>query len=135
MVVGDSCPHCGFINRAGGRFCANCGAPRASPDSRAPTGPVYSALRFQIDPVSPPPRVDGRFVMVVVGIALVILAILLLILSAVITSAVSAGSPGCGGASCPTVDPGPWFAWAGLPVLGVGIFLLAAGVRWGLRPA
>lgn len=90
-------------------------------------GPPYW-WRLQIDPMSPMPGRDVRYVMIVTGIALTILGLLLLAVSAIITDAISAA------AGPLVVDPGPWFSWIALPFLGVGIALLVVGVWWGLRP-
>ncbi|MCI4361202.1 MAG: hypothetical protein L3J91_05815, partial [Thermoplasmata archaeon] len=91
-------------------------------------GPRYSPVRFQVDPLSPPPQRDPRYVLIVLGIAFVIVAVLLLVVSAIVSSAVSAGSTGCMGGTCPNVDPGPWLAWIGLPFLALGIVFLIGGL-------
>jgi hypothetical protein len=97
-------------------------------------GRPYWGWRFQIDPMSPAPRRDVRYVMIVTGIAMTILALLLLAVSAIISDAISLGTGSCATPPCSAVDPGPWFAWIALPFLLLGVALLVVGVWWGIRP-
>lgn len=98
-----------------------------------PIGPRYAPVWFQVDPVSPTPRRDLRWVLIVLGIAFLLVAILLLAVGAIVSSVVPATPVGCSGSSCPTADPGLWFDWLGTPFLVLGIVLLALGLWWALR--
>ena len=70
--------------------------------------------------------------MIVLGFAFIIVGVLLLMVSDIVGFAVTAG---CSSAGCPGVDPAPWFAWFGLPILVAGIVTLIAGAWLGLgRP-
>lgn len=115
----------------GDRFCPQCGLRLAPPPSAIPQGWRYTALRFQIDPMNPPPLRDVRYTMIVAGIALTVLAVLLLVVASIVTGATSAAP--CSGASCSRPDIGSWFTWAALPMLAVGAILFGVGLWWGLR--
>ncbi len=104
-----------------------------APKSIPVLGPRYTPLRFQVDPMMPPPRRDLRWVMIVLGIAFVIVGLLLLVVGAIVTSAVSLGSSGCSPSPCPLADPGTWLEWIGLPFLALGILLAGTGFWWALR--
>jgi hypothetical protein len=71
--------------------------------------------------------------MIVFGIALTIVAVLLIAASAIVSDAVSAGSSGCTSNACPSLDPGPWFDYIGLPLLALGVGLLVLGLLRTLR--
>ena len=68
--------------------------------------------------------------MIVLGIALTIVSVFLLVVSAIVSSAVSAGNARCSPAPCGGIDPGPWFAWLGLPLLLLGLALAVGGFWW-----
>ena len=71
--------------------------------------------------------------MIVLGGALLVLGILFFVVSAIVSSAVSAGGSACASPPCRSVDPGPWFAWIGLPFVLVGLGLLLLGLYWTIR--
>ena len=114
----------------GARFCPQCGGRYRPTPAQAPLGPRYSGLRFQVDPIYPPPRRDIRWVLIVLGISFLVVGILFLAVAALVSGAVSAG---CGSPTCSNVDPGPWFDWVGLPFLGLGVAFLVTGLWWALR--
>lgn len=126
------CSRCGTRNPPGSRFCSHCGRPLAA-DAGAPTGPGLLSAWWPVDPSASLPGRDIRYVLIVLGIALVLVGILLLVAGAVISSALAAGASGCVGSGCASVDPGVWFEWFGLPLLVLGIGLVAAGILWALR--
>jgi hypothetical protein len=127
------CRACGFTNPLINRYCGQCGRPLPSPAPPAPLGPSYTPLRLQIDPLSPPPRRDVRWVLIVLGIAFVIVGVLFFVVGALVSSVLAGGAGGCGPGSCPGVDPGPWFIGIGLPFLVLGVALLSLGLWWALR--
>lgn len=71
--------------------------------------------------------------MIVLGIALVLAGVLFLTVGSIVSDAIAAGSQGCSSGHCPTVDPGAWIDWIGIPFLAIGILLLAIGLWWALR--
>ena len=130
---GAPCRFCGSVNAPRSRFCSQCGSRYPERPVSAPIGPGFPPVWFQEDPVSPTPRRDVRWTLIVLGIAFLIVAILLLAIGAIVSSVVPAGSASCGAPPCSSVDPGLWFDWLGTPFLVLGIVLLALGLWWALR--
>lgn len=136
-MVGTECDSCGTSNAAGSRFCRECGLPLTGNTSPIFNAPRYTALRWQIDPMDPPPRRDRRWMMIVLGGALLVVGVFLLGTAAIVGAALSVGAPNCGpGPSCYSLSPGVWFEWASVPFLLVGGSLLALGAwRAIVRPS
>jgi hypothetical protein len=82
--------------------------------------------------MDPPPRRDVRYVLIVLGAALLLMGLLLVAVSAIVSDALSIGSGACA-APCPG-DPSAWILWLGLPFLGTGLFLLGLGLLWTFHP-
>ena len=127
----EPCRFCGVVNAAGSRYCRRCGRALPGPIG-VPLGGRFTALRFQVDPVWPPPRRDIRYVLIVLGVGLVIAGSLMLGISAVVAGALSVG---CAGPVCGSAGPSGWLEWLGIPMLVVGVVLAGLGLWWALRPA
>lgn len=117
-MTGTECDSCGTSNAAGSHFCRECGLPLTGDTSPFFRAPRYTALRWQIDPMDPPPRRDRRWTLFALGGALLVVGLMLLLVALIVTTALSAAGSACGpGTPCATNSPGPWFAWASVPFL------------------
>lgn len=130
-MSGTECDSCGTSNAPGSRFCRECGIPLTG--NARPIFPAgrYTALRWQIDPMDPPPRRDARWTAMVLGASLLVVGALLLAVSAIVASAVAASSGACAG--CGAGAPAVWLTWASAPFLAIGGGLLALGVWRAVR--
>jgi hypothetical protein len=87
-------------------------------------GPRYTGLRFQIDPLVPPPRRDVRWILITLGAAFLVVGGFLLGAGALVESVVPRAAP----------DPGLWLAWFGAPFLLLGGVFFGVGLIWAIRP-
>lgn len=129
-MTGTECDSCGTSNAPGSHFCRECGLPLTGSTTTFLRPSRYSALRWQIDPMDPPPRRDPRWTMFVLGGALLIVGVMLAGVATIVGSALSTGGAACDPAgSCTAGSPAPWFAWASVPFL-VGGAALVAYALW-----
>jgi hypothetical protein len=112
------CGVCGTLNPAGSAFCGACGT-RFRVEPPAPTMGRYLGIRFQVDPMDPPPARDARWVALVSGAGLAVAGAFLVVVYSIATTA----SPNSGGALLEFVLLVP-----GLALLAVGIVLVVVAL-------
>jgi hypothetical protein len=84
-------------------------------------------LRIQIDPTEPPPPRYGRWVLLVLGIAFVVLGVLLLAVYGIVGDALHAGGGGCASGASSDGCVSPVFEYV---FFVPGLILLALGATF-----
>jgi hypothetical protein len=123
------CQACGTLNPARSTYCGACGS-RFPAELPARTIGRYTGLRFQIDPLRPPPTRDVRWVGFVLGLCSAIVGGFLLVVDVIVTAATSGGGGACASGASNASCGAPLFQYAflfpGLALLAIGVILAVA---------
>ena len=122
------CPACGTPIPGGSTFCERCGSriPAVRPERIVGR---YTALRFQVDPIEPPPERDIRWPILVLGVCSLVVSGVLLTVYALVNGATAGSELSCGSGSaspCASAVVEYVFLVPGLALLAVGVVAVVA---------